>query len=207
MLWGANVEYAQGPWICRCGSGAINLDEPIQFGVLVEALRATVVPQSIALANDLDDKARKTWCHVAGITYDKGPTQIRLFAAHVDTETKGSPSANVGQIVGGYRIGTFTPYATFSFCKSEGDIRETGLEGMPELAALDAAARMTQEAFRYGQHSLALGLRWDFMPKLALKFQVDQVWLNESNLVLDKRTDRSGDAELTVFGVALDFVF
>src|SRR3546814_1689869 len=62
------------------------------------------------------------------------PSQVRLFAAHVDTETKGSPSANVGQIVGGYRIGTFTPYATFSFCKSDGDIRETGLEGMPELA-------------------------------------------------------------------------
>src|SRR3546814_11710286 len=41
------------------------------------------------------------------------PSQVRLFAAHVDTETKGSPSANVGQIVGGYRIGPFTPYATF----------------------------------------------------------------------------------------------
>src|SRR3546814_4743913 len=67
---------------------------------------------------------------------------------------------------------------------------------MPELAALDAAARMTQEAFRYGQHSLALGLRWDFMPKLALKFQVDQVWLNESNLVLDKRRSEEHTSEL-----------
>src|SRR3546814_20567865 len=107
MLWGAHVEYAQGPWIFRIGSGAINLDEPIQFGGLVEALRATGVPQSIALANDPDDKARQTWFHVAGLPYAKGPTPIPLFHAHLDTETHGHPSAPVGQIDGRYRHSTF----------------------------------------------------------------------------------------------------
>src|SRR3546814_9898717 len=77
MLWGAHVEYAQGPWIFRIGSGAINLDGPIQFGGLVEALRATGVPQSIALANDLDDKARKTWFNVAGIRSEEHTSETQ----------------------------------------------------------------------------------------------------------------------------------
>jgi hypothetical protein len=207
VLWGGHVEYAQGPWIFRIGSGAIELDEPVGFGGLPDALRATGVPQSVALANDLDDNARKTWFHVAGMTYDEGPVQVRLFAAHIDIESKAMPAANVGQLVGGYRIDDFTPYAMFAFSKSGGEVRSTGLPDTPDTAALNAAAAAAQRASRYGQHSLALGLRWDFMPKLALKFQVDRVWINDSFTVLNRRPDPADNAEMTVFGVALDFVF
>lgn len=206
-VWGGHIDYEQGPWVLRLGSGVFEQEEPPPLDALAAGLRMTGEPQAVALGNDFAANGRKTLFFVGGAAYDKGPVQARLFAAYVDSEYAVSPNLYVGQIIGGYRIGALTPYASFSIVRNSDDIRGTGLPDEPQYAALNAGAYAAQSAFRYNQHSLALGLRWDFLPKLALKFQVDQVWLRDSRLVFDRRPDPSADAEMTLLGLALDFVF
>lgn len=206
-LWGGHVDYQHGAWVLRLGSGVFELGEPPPLDPLAAGLSMTGVPQAIGLANEFADNGRKILFYAAGVAYDEGPAQARLFAAHTDSEHLVSPNLNLGQLIGGYRIGAFTPYASFAIVRSTEDVRATGLPDAPQFAALNAGARLAQESFQYNQHSLALGLRWDFMPKLALKLQVDRVWLRDSRLVLDERPDPYADADMTVLGFALDFVF
>jgi hypothetical protein len=206
-LWGAHVEYAPGPWLLRLGTGVFLADEPPPLEALAAGLQMTGVPEAVALGEDFASRERKIEFYVAGATYEEGPAQVRLFAAHVHTEQVAFPEFSVAQIVGGYRVGQLTPYASYSWIGDSRDVRGTGLPDDPQLAPLNAGAYAVQAANRYEQQTLALGLRWDFLPKLALKLEVDQVWIDDSRLVFDDRPDPSEDAEMTLIGLALDFVF
>jgi len=206
-LWGAHLEYAPGAWQLRLGAGVFESDEAPPLEGLAAGLRMTGVPEAVALGDDFARRERKIQFYVAGATYDEGPAQLRLFAAQTRTEQVVYPEFYTAQAVGGYRLGALTPYASYSFIRNRDDIRGTGLPDQPQLAPLNAGAYAAQAASRYNQQTLALGLRWDFLPKLALKLQADHVWIDDSRLVFDDRPDPSEDTEMTVLGLALDFVF
>lgn len=206
-LWGAHVEYQRGPWVVRLGSGVFEQGINYPLDGLAAGLQATGVPQAVALGEEFARNGRKSYFSVAGLAYDEGPLQARAFGAHVHPEHIVSPDINVGQLIAGYRIGVLTPYASYSFIENTSSTPTTGLADAPEYAALDAGAAMVLAGGQYNQSSLALGLRYDFMPRLALKVQVDHVWLDGSRLVFDRRPDPTDDTEMTLLGVALDFVF
>ena len=206
-LWGAHVEYQRGAWVLRLGSGIFEQGISYPLGGLAAGLQATGVPQAAALGEEFARDGRKSYFYVGGLAYDEGPLQARLFGAHVHPEHIVSPDIAVGQLIAGYRVGVLTPYASYSFVENTSSTPGTGLPDAPEYAALNAGAAAVLAGGQYNQSSAALGLRWDFLPKLALKFQVDQVWIDDSRLVFDHRTDPGSDTELTVLGIALDFVF
>lgn len=206
-LWGAHVEYQRGPWVVRLGSGVFEQGISYPLGGLAAGLQATGVPQAVTLGEEFARDGRKSYFYVGGLAYDEGPLQARLFGAHVHPEHIVSPDINVGQLIAGYRIGTLTPYASYSFVENTSSTPGTGLPDTPEYAALNAGVSMALAGGQYNQSSASLGLRYDFMPRLALKVQVDHVWLDGSRLVFDRRPDPADDAEMTLLGVALDFVF
>jgi len=118
-------------------------------------------------------------------------------------------------VTGGYRIGSFTPYATFARAGVESNTSDPGLSlaGLPPPAAARAGelnARLNEllgTATR--QKSLALGLRWDVARNAALKFQYDHIDLDEGSAGVLTNTQagfRPGGT-VNLFSVTVDFVF
>ncbi len=206
-IWGGHVQYLHGPWIVRVGAGHYRLDEVVSLDGLADGLRQTGQPQALALAAEFDRRGRDILFTVAGVSYSEGPLQVQLFAANVDGEAATSPNLRVGLLTGGYRIDKFTPYALLAVVDNQDDVRGTGLPDTPEFAALNAGALAVQAAAQYNQRSAAFGVRYDFAPKLALKLQLDRIWVRDSNLVFDRNPPPRDRFEMTVLGVALDFVF
>lgn len=207
-VWGGRLEYSTGPWVLRLGSGVFELDEAPPLDALVTGLRQTGQPQALALADTFASGERRTLFLVAAAAYDEGPVQARIFLGRTESDDSiRTPKVTSGQIIGGYDFGALTPYASFAYIDSYNDVRSTGLPDEPQFAALNAGAAAAQAVTQYNQSSLALGLRYDFLPRLALKVQMDHVWMQGTPLVFENGRSQSGEDEMTVFGVALDFIF
>lgn len=206
-LWGGLIEYLYESWTVRLSTGVFLRGQEPPVDPLVAALRQAGTPESQALADELAEKDRRTNFLVFGAAYDEAPWQLRLFLVQAEGDHSPTPKLRNGTLLVGYNLGRATPYASFSAIDSYAEIRGTGLPDTPQFAALNAAARQVQTASQPQQHSFAVGLRYDIAPKVDLKVQVDQVRLRGSNLVLDRHSPPDDYGDMTVFGLALDFIF
>lgn len=204
---GAQIEFLQGPWSLRLGSGWQLLAHPPSSRPLTAALRQTGDPQAQQLAQDFDDKGRRTTVSTIGLTYDDGRWQGRLYLARADSGSPIGPKLRIGTTSLGYRIERVTPYLLLSRAYNPARVQPTGLPDTAGYAALNAGAEAAQTLGQTNQSTAAAGLRYDFARNMDLKFQIDHVWSNSSQLLFDQRSPPRERAELTLFGVALDFVF
>jgi hypothetical protein len=120
-----------------------------------------------------------------------------------------------GYITGGYRWGVVTPYATFARTKalSETSVAGLSLTGLPAEYA-QAAAQLNAGlnsilANSPVQQNLAIGGRWDFMPGVALKAQIDFIdQLGESSgTFINFQPNFAPGGSSQVLSVATAFVF
>lgn len=206
-IWGGHLEYLFGGWVVRAGSGIFKAKDKPAVEPLVAALRQAGTAGAVALADELVEQGRRTTFYVLGAAYEEGPLQVKLFLARADAQSAPGPKVNFATVSAGYGIGSLTPYASFSLIDSYADVRSIGLPDTPEFAPLNAAAYAIQTVQQPEQHTLSLGLRWDVAPKMDIKFQIDQVWLSRSTLVIQRDVPFKEDVEMTVLGVAFDFVF
>lgn len=206
-VWGGSLGYVYKSWDFRIGAGTYLLGKAAPVDPLIAALSLTGVPESLALANELARKGRKTNYFQASISYDEGPMQAQLFLARLDAESAPGTKENLGYALLGYRLGKFTPYTVFSAVDSYADIMPTGLPNLPVFAALNGAAEATQTALQATQHTFSLGVRIDIAPKMDVKLQIDRVWMKQTNLVLDSNVPPLTRATMTVIGLGLDFIF
>ena len=87
------------------------------------------------------------------------------------------------------RFGDFTPFVTFRFAR---DKRSVGLqEPVPDPSLVPVAVSINALArfFKMDQDSVALGVRWDFAPKQALKLQCDRFNLPLASASIFDRVD------------------
>jgi hypothetical protein len=206
-VWGGLAEYLQGPWAARLGVGWYLVGHPPSMDQLSAGLRQTGQAQAQNLANEFDQKGRRTVILTAALTYDDGPWQGRLYLARTDTQSPIGPKLNIGSASLGYGIGKFTPYALLSRAHNYADVQSTGLPDSPQTAALNAGVYQAQTQSQTNQSTAAAGVRYDFAPKMDLKFQVGHVWEHGSQLVFDRNMPPRDNAELTLFGLSFDFVF
>jgi hypothetical protein len=206
-IWGAQAEYSTGLWAAQVGIGWLLVGHPPSLAALSAGLRQTGEPQAQQLAREFDEMGRRTEIISAALTYDESPWQGRLYLVRADTGSPIGPKLNIGTFTLGYGMGGFTPFGVLSRVYNYADVKSTGLPDSPQTAALNAGAYAAQTQSQTEQSTIAAGLRWDFAPRMDLKFQIDHVWTQGSLLVFDRRTPPRDHAELTVFGLALDFVF
>jgi len=165
---------------------------------------------TIADNYELSDKHISSW--TIGGSYDPG-------AGFVMGEWyRSSSSSFIGTstgwyISGGYRIGEFTPYATYG----QRDKRRTEESGL-DIAALPPPLQPTATTLngvlaRYLRTNdfatLSAGMRWDFRPGFSLKLQFDHVRLGEGSYG-DFNNIQPGfelGSNVNVFSTTLDFVF
>ncbi len=176
---------------------------------LIDSLAAIPLPQTTRAAQRLDvDDTRADYTTFDAL-YDRGPFLAQARIVHFDLPDNhpNLPSQWLGQVLVGYRFGAFAPYVSLSGARTSRRDTRTGLEGLPGLEPLDAAARQAIDGATISQRSLTLGVRYDVRPGLALKFQIDRVHAGRSP-VLTHRDDPDNDQRrLTLFSLALDFAY
>ena len=206
-IWGAQVEYSRGPWAALFGMSWFLQKHPPSLDALVAGLRQTGQPQAQSLAQEFATFGRRTSIMTAALTYDEAPWQGRLYLVRTGTGSAIGPALNIGAATLGYGIGKFTPYSLLSRAQNYSHIQSTGLPDSPQTAALNAGAYAAQTQSQTNQSTVAVGLRYDFAPKMDFKFQIDHVWTQGSELVFDSNVAPRYHPELTVFGLAFDFVY
>lgn len=117
-------------------------------------------------------------------------------------------------VSGGYRIGEFTPYVTFSEAEKTSNITDPGLNAALYPAYLASSITTLNTGLNTalrgasGQ-TLSLGTRWDFTRNMALKLQYDSVKLSPGSegTLTNVQTAYQPGGSFNVFSVALNFVF
>ncbi|MBL6750814.1 MAG: hypothetical protein ISP90_09850 [Nevskia sp.] len=207
QIWGVQADYSRGPWMGQVGIGWYLVGHPPSLEPLVAGLRLTGQPQAAHLADEFEQKGRRNEIISAALVYDEAPWQGRLYLARTQYGGPVGPKLNIGLVSVGYSIGKFTPYGLLSRAYNYAGVQPTGLPDLPPYAALNAGAYSAQTLSQTNQSTAAAGLRYDFARRMDLKFQVDEVWTQGSVLVFDRNTPPRGHANLTVIGLAFDFVF
>jgi len=204
-LLGGYLEYFSGPWQFRLSHARARFNhEPPTDAFLQTELGdpllgtpyLTLVPE-MALADQ--------WVHFGslGLVYDQGPLNIQLMLNQIRHESPAYADSRAGYLQAAYRLGRVTPYIGVSRSQS---LSETlPYKGNP---GLDSITNILTALGRTNQYSYTLGGRWDFHQNLALKAQVDWIRGHPDSLFLYKDIDPANwDGRMTVFSLALDFVF
>lgn len=171
-------------------------------------------PAGIAIADKYDVINKRVDAFTIGFSYDPGEWFLMSEYGIMNGHSFLSKS-NALYVSSGYRLGSFTPYATLSHTKALSPNSDPGLPlaGLPPQLALPAAQlnfglnHLLQATAT--QTTASAGVRWDFMPNVALKIQLDRLKTRDGSrgtLINPQPGFRSGQS-VNVTSVSLDFVF
>ncbi|MFA5082443.1 MAG: hypothetical protein WC474_07875 [Hydrogenophilaceae bacterium] len=197
LVAGGHLDYLTGPWQIRIGQTRVRFDKgpPInEFAGL---------PDFTDQVPEMEVAGKWTTYDSLGLVYDNSPFQLQLMLSRIDQGSAAFEDSRAGYVIASYRTGNVTPFIGYSRTKSEA-ARFTSTPPFP----YGAYATALSESTHADQHTWFLGARWDLRKDLDLKAQVD--WINGSpNSVFPYREEKipGWDGDMTVFSLALDFVF
>jgi len=217
-MWGASLEYRLNDWRFRASynEGEFGSDPPVD--VLYDALElaAPLWPDALLWRDRLSlDGATIRYANL-GLGYDDGRWLMLAELARVDSGSFISPRQWAGYVSAGRRFGDFTAYATIDGSRPldphpEVNAPTAGLP--PPLATqLELLRGAVEEAARLSlseQTGVALGVRWDLAPRLALKAQWNH-WRVEPDAALlwDSTVPQDADTRgVSVYSLALNWLF
>lgn len=205
-IFGANLDYRKGDWQLRTGYATLQIDNELpEFVPLLAALRGTGSPTAAALAADLSLADKTVEILSAGVIYENGPWQTHLMFNRQISNTLALPRKDSGYFLLGYRSGQWTPYVTLAGARSQAAPQRG--TGFPTPNPLDTAVSTALAAAQSRQHTLSLGVRYDFMRNAALKAQVDRIRVQDNATFLWSNVQPGWNGRATVFSLALDFIF
>jgi len=144
-----------------------------------------------------------------GANWQTGPLRVEAVGAQVRAGDGPIPDLKSAYLSVGYRQGAYVPY--FLASRIVSDPHTVYLGALPVLGPQAAALADGVSSFiqhqRANQTTLACGLRWDFLPRTALKVQVDRIMGNPNDIMLWLNVKPGWEGKATVGSVSLDFVF
>jgi len=167
-------------------------------------------PEGVAIANRYDvDAKRHTFFGLGGM-YDPGRWFVMGEWGKVESASiLGKESA--WYVSGGYRLGKFTPYATYSRRKVSSNTSDPGLTltPLPPPAAALNATLNERLGSAPAQKTISLGGRWDFASHAALKLQFDHTRhdTGSAGLLINQQPGFRTGGKVNVFSATIDFVF
>lgn len=196
--WGINDSVEIGSLTLRAGYNSFKLDLGISS---VQPLLAAATRMGLtAIADKYKLNDMKLSAVSLGANYDPG----NWFVMGEYVELKGAgflSDSKSWYASGGYRFGSLTPYVSYASTKA-------GIDAETGAGALNASFTSTLYAFNATQKTSAVGLRWDAMNNVALKFQYDHITTGDrSNGRLKASTGFVQGKGVNVVTVAADFVF
>lgn len=171
-------------------------------------------PAGVAIADKYDVIDKRVDAFTIGFNYDPGQWFLMSEYGFMNGHSFLSRT-NAFYVSAGYRFGNFTPYATVSNVNALSPNSDPGLPlaGLPPFLAmpatqLNAGLNHLLNATAT-QRTLTAGIRWDFMPNLALKLQFDRLTPragSRGTLLNPQPGFRSGQG-VNLTSASLDFVF
>ncbi|MCV2369251.1 hypothetical protein [Roseateles oligotrophus] len=118
------------------------------------------------------------------------------------------PDTDAFYAMGGWRLGSLMPYGIYAKRRTAAARIVTGFTSPAINAGMNTFAAQNTQA----QHSVSLGLRWDFRANMALKLQWDRITVDSpagaSYLInLNPLDSPKQGQQFHVLGLNLDFVF
>ena len=142
-----------------------------------------------------------------GIAYDQGSWVGN--AEYTKRKTSSYISSTTGwEATLGYRIQKFTPYVVVSQLKRDNtNVDNTIPTAVPQLAPLAAAVDGLIANQNVAQKTDSIGVRWDAYKNLDVKLQYDHVKPSAGANGLFNRVQPGFGGAVSVYSVAVDFVF
>ncbi|WP_347332415.1 porin [Marinimicrobium locisalis] len=111
-------------------------------------------------------------------------------------------------LTGGVRINALTPYLTVADLRAKGELSHPGLP-IPQAEPLNQGLNQLLYGNTSDQGRVAMGLRWDFTPDMALKIQYDRLNLRRGTrgVLSNTQPGFEGDDPVSLFSATVDFVF
>jgi len=196
-LLGGYLDYLNGPWQLRLSHARSRFENELPTDDYVGFPYLSMVPE-MAMANQ---SAR---FNSVGLVYDQGPLNVQMMLNHIKQESVAYQDSKAGYVLAAYRFGRVMPYLGFS--RSVTRSEPLPLKGIP---VLDFTTASLIQQTQVDQHTFILGSRWDLQKNLALKAQIDVIKGDPSSTFLFKfaTMDKTWDGDMTVYSLALDFVF
>ncbi|MCG2584520.1 porin [Massilia sp. TS11] len=198
-----NLVYENGPYTLRFGRAQGNLS---QINVpAVDSLKGALRASGFGSVAD-----RMSLNHVdgsftsVGAIADYGQWFAQGEYARRRVQTLAAPDTSSWYVLGGYRLGKFTPYLHHGKVTQDSP---RSISGMPSSGPAAALTAGVNSVIRVAQQSTtSLGLRWDFYKSAALKVQVDHISPNDgAGAFLKPAAGFTGPAK--VYAVGVDYVF
>ena len=208
---GGYVDYQQGNWQWRATVAQMTFrhDLPRPVSDLRAALLSTGVASAARAADEIALKDTSSRFYSLGGVYDRGPLQVQAMLSRIQHESASYQDSRAGYLLAGYRLGTLTPFAGYSWTRSKAkDVRSGLPDFVPAFAQINAGLAGSLARVHTDQKTWTFGTRWDFRQNMALKGQVDMIRGKPDSIFLyPSSTPGQFDGKLNVFSLALDFVF
>jgi opacity protein-like surface antigen len=175
------------------------------FNSLFDAYRS-LGPSGVALAERDNADGKILQLFGAGASYDPGKWfvmgEVVASIPHFVTRKQ-----RAGYFTGGYRLGKFTPYLTYSQVLADKHSSDPGVT-LPGAAGLNAGLDKILQSAPI-QHTESAGVRWDFMRNTALKVQYDYTRLGAGSpgVLINLQPEFQPGGHFETFSVAVVFVF
>lgn len=208
---GGYVDYQLGNWQWRATAARMTFkhDLPKPVSDLHDALLATGVASAARAAREIELKDTTSRFYSVGGVYDRGPLQVQAMLSRIQHETASYQNSRAGYLLAGYRLGTVTPFAGYSWTRSKSkDVRSGLPDFIPAFAQINAGLAGSLARVHTNQKTYTFGARWDFRRNMALKGQVDMIRGTPDSIFLYPTSKpEQFDGKLNIFSLALDFVF
>lgn len=191
LLVGGYLDYLAGPWLVRIGHAAVQFEHDLPLESFYRALPSQT-------ADELRVKHQWSSFSSLGIAYDDGPLQAQLMVSRTTNDHAAFQNTWAGYLILSYGLGEFRPFLGLSAAKS--DPKRLDYPAPPYTDAY-------QSEFFTDQHTIFAGARWDFLENICLKAQADVIRGSADSRFLYRWETSEWDGSMTVFSVALDFVF
>lgn len=203
-ITGAFADYQDNRWTARIGKADIRLAQGFPGEVeIVGSLRdqanqagdGTPLQQALnSYATDVALVGKHISFASVGLAYENGPLQTQIALMHFTSQTLLYPESHSGYISAGYRIDKFTPYVAISAVKSRKSNRAEDLANKGADPGLYDVANFMLTTGQEIQQTLSLGMRYDMLSNVALKFQVDLVRNQNCSPVLNPGAGPAGSS-------------
>ena len=201
-LLGGYLDYLNGPWQMRLSHAQVRFKQDMPIDDWLFAARGLTLAQPyLAVVPSMAVADRWARFSSLGVVYDEGPLNIQFMVNQIKQDSPAYEDSKAGYVLAAYRMGALTPYLGISRSVSSADPLPLG-NGPLDVLTIEMVAQS-----HIDQHTYTLGGRWDFQKNLALKAQMDLIRGKPSSLFLLKNPNLGWDGNMTVFSLALDFVF
>ncbi len=210
LLVGGYLDFLRGPWQLRFSHAQVRFNHETPTDELLRSIDDLWAGTSyFALVPDMAMVDRWARFSSLGLVYDQGPLNIQFMLNQIKQDSPAYADSKAGYVQAAYRLQSVTPYLGISRSLTSREALPNSISLDPLLNILiDTSITPTLVAQSYlDQHTYTLGVRWDVHKNMALKAQVDWIRGTPNSLFLVKNPQPGWDGDMTVFSLALDFVF